>query len=286
MVGSTGADFTLANYLATQDAKAAVRFFHAKADSLHVDTNLIFGGGTSAGAFTFVQYAYMDKWELPASIDTVLYGGPEGQSGNPGYGSAIRGLINCWGAIGDTSWIHATDVPVVSIHGTSDPVVPYNSGPIFSLPGYLYVYGSQSINTRCMNIGTYSKLKLFIGAGHGVSETSLQMDTVITVISNFLASIINCDSGKAPIRSTANAAVYHESIPWLCMTSPGTIVLYLGTQIQNIRFFTCAGAAVDLHPVIKLSNKSTYLLHPKVPGVYFAVDMKNKKNRSVALRLF
>src|ERR1051326_8568058 len=83
---------------ATQDMKAAVRFFRkdaATTNTYKIDPNMIFIGGASAGSFMAVQYAYMDQpSEIPTAIDTNLLGGLEGNSGNAGYPSDIKAVLN------------------------------------------------------------------------------------------------------------------------------------------------------------------------------------------------
>src|SRR4051812_18879883 len=91
-----------------QDMKAAVRYFYKDAQTTNtyrIDTNQIFIGGSSAGAFIALNYAYGKQdtlsrseppWARPA-LDSL--GGPEGSSGNPGYSSRVKGVVDLCGAI-------------------------------------------------------------------------------------------------------------------------------------------------------------------------------------------
>ena len=94
-------------FRAVHDLKAAIRFFRkdaATADNYRIDPNMIFAGGSSAGAFTALHLAYLDEpSEVPPSIDTVLMGGMEGNSGNPGYSSGVNAIVNLCGALGDAT---------------------------------------------------------------------------------------------------------------------------------------------------------------------------------------
>jgi acetyl esterase/lipase len=98
---------TLATLKGTHDMRAAVRFFRkdaATADSFRIDPNRIYVGGVSAGGFCALHTAYLDQEsEIPAIIaaDTVGLGGLEGLSGNPGYSSEVKGVINLCGALGE-----------------------------------------------------------------------------------------------------------------------------------------------------------------------------------------
>ena len=91
------------------DAKAAVRFFKkdaAQNNVYRVDTNNVFVGGYSAGAFTALHYAYLSEENEVASLgfegllDYIqAHGGMEGDSGNQGYSSSVKGVINIAGGL-------------------------------------------------------------------------------------------------------------------------------------------------------------------------------------------
>ena len=119
---------TLAIVQGVQDVKAAVRFFRRHRDSYRVDTNLILLGGISAGAIISLHIGFVDLVDLEGLFDPTLLeglGGFEGESGNPGFSSSVDGVINLWGGIIDSAFIGPGEVPVVSVHGTDDPTVPY-----------------------------------------------------------------------------------------------------------------------------------------------------------------
>jgi len=192
---STKNEFMLALIRAMQDYRAAVRFFKKDATTINtykIDTDIIVAGGSSAGAFSAVHLAYLDKESelLSTGIDTTGLGGLEGLSGNPGYSSKVNYIINLCGAIGDTSWIEPGNIPVISMHGTNDNIVPYGTN-IISVGGIpiTIVDGSSSIKNRCDNIKIENPFYTFKGAGHTpydltMNQTSyLQyMDTTISFI--------------------------------------------------------------------------------------------------------
>ncbi|MFM9028721.1 MAG: alpha/beta hydrolase fold domain-containing protein, partial [Bacteroidota bacterium] len=153
----TGA--TQAVYRATQDMKAAVRFFRkdaATANAYRIDPSTSFVGGSSAGGFMALHYAYLDNTsEIPSSIDTVALGNLEGNSGNPGYSSSINAVVNLCGALGDKNWLQAGDEPLCSMHGTTDNTVPYATSTIYLYGVYpiMVVDGSYSVNERADVVG-------------------------------------------------------------------------------------------------------------------------------------
>ena len=173
---------------AIQDMKAAVRFFRANKDIYGIDTSRIICGGTSAGAFTAIHAGYMTENEIPDSINLSETGSLEGNSGNPGYSSQFHLIVNCWGAIWDTTWIKPGDLPIVGIHGTADSTVPCYSGNAL---GLFPVYGSAIIARVATRLRIANALKLFYGAGHQLEggsneDVKARYDTSVNVISQFV----------------------------------------------------------------------------------------------------
>ncbi len=116
----------LALMRAVQDMKASVRYFYKDAqtaDQFRIDTNQIFIGGSSAGAFIALNYAYLklDTFSFPpptfAANDILQLGGVDGNSGNPGYSQKVKGVIDLSGGIADTVWIMPGDPMLVGEHG-------------------------------------------------------------------------------------------------------------------------------------------------------------------------
>ena len=163
---------------AMQDMKAAVRFFRKdvaeNGNTYGVDTNLIFVGGSSAGAVTALHLGYItDEAEFKTYSDLTdtnmiaRLGGIEGTSGNPGYRSDVQGVINLCGALGDKSWIADGDVPLISMHGTEDNTVPYGEGA-FEFPPFLTVPldGSSAIHQVALDNGVDSEFWTWEGQDH------------------------------------------------------------------------------------------------------------------------
>ena len=205
----TDKNLNLAVLKATHDMRAAIRFFRKNAaeegNTWKIDTSLIFAGGISAGGITALHTAYLDDLaELPANIlgDTTGLGGIQGVSGNAGYSSAVSGVINLCGALGDTLWLNSGDVPVVSVHGTEDEVVPYGSAGITIFNGNTRVDGSASIDLRAESVGVPHALYSFEGAGHtpfssGFSNDYLAyLDTTVSFTSAVLANWV-CEAQTA-----------------------------------------------------------------------------------------
>lgn len=186
-------------YRAVQDMKAAVRFFRKDASTSNlykIDPNIIFGGGSSAGAITALQLGYLDEVsEIPALIDTVQMGNLEGESGNPGYSSEINAVINLCGALGAKQYIIPGDIPFVSMHGTDDQTVPYATDTIYLLGLFpiMKIDGSYSTNAYADSIGVPNAMYTYYGAGHvPYVSSAAYMDTTVRFVSNFLYNYLSC----------------------------------------------------------------------------------------------
>lgn len=127
--------------VATEDARAAVRFLRMKATEWRLDSDRFVVGGDSAGALTANFYGFTKGYT-------------DGASGNPDYDSAINAVVSVSGSMQDlafcasigkapdfkpfgcvvnsinrggdlTSEMTTGDVPFVLLHGTSDSTIPY-----------------------------------------------------------------------------------------------------------------------------------------------------------------
>lgn len=183
------ADMGAQTIRALQDAKAAVRFLRARKADYRIDDSRILMGGTSAGGFISLQYAYLDADEVPAFIDTAAIGGIEGSGGNPGVSSAIRGIVNCWGGVGDSAWLTDGKLPALHFHGTNDQVVPYDIGYSLGNPQFT-TFGSACVHRVLVRAGVRSELKLFPGMGHGVPGGDPRADTLLAMSTVFAYDVL------------------------------------------------------------------------------------------------
>lgn len=217
--GPDSSDATEAVMRAVHDGRAAVRYFRKNArvdgNTFKIDTNNIFFAGVSAGGFIALHLAYLDQLaEYPNYIDTLqpgLLGGVQGLSGNPGYSSDVKAVVNICGAIGDTTWMKPGDEPVLSFHGTNDNTVPYGSA-IIVLSGFyplLEVDGSSTVHEQANLLGLENCFITWPGQDHvpevGTSATALaHYDSTITITRNFLEHYtcgvsLNCNYTATPV---------------------------------------------------------------------------------------
>lgn len=181
---------------ATQDMKAAIRFFRQDALGANLyktHPNYIFAGGVSAGAFMGLHLAYLDQLsEVPTWVNISSLGGLDGNSGNPGYSHKVNAVINLCGALGDSAWLVANDPPLLSMHGDVDQTVPFGTAMIYvvSFP-VMIVDGSASIKVRADNVGVPNTFYPWWGQDHvPFGNNATYMDSTIWAIRDFLCPLV------------------------------------------------------------------------------------------------
>ena len=123
---------------AKHDAQAAVRWLRANAAKYRIDAGRIGIGGSSAGAITATLVGVFSE--------------DVGSSGNPGYSSTVRGFQSLSGGVPGGILVGAGDAPGLLLHGTADPVVPYQ--------------WSADTAAALLNAGVAAFLEPLDGAGH------------------------------------------------------------------------------------------------------------------------
>ncbi len=199
---------------AVQDLKAAIRFFYKDkqtTDTYKIDTTRIFIGGSSAGAITALHAAYLnDTCEIsdylsPAAI--LQLGNIEGNSGNAGFSTDVKAVINLCGALARYSWLETSNIPMCSMHGTSDGTVKYNRGIVNPGTPLMYLDGSRLLHERACAVNVQSNFYTFPGAGHcpylGTTPTALAyMDTTEHFVRDFLVQQLGCIESPLQLPNT------------------------------------------------------------------------------------
>lgn len=163
-------------YRAIQDGRAALRFLAFNRNRYRIDPLNVVVMGTSAGAITSLNLAFLDEDERPAESKGSLIIGDEGCldcSGNS-YTDPfrIKMVVNMWGAVQDLALIDPENmVPVLSIHGDQDITVPYEYDyPFREYSGYKLLldkmYGSKLIDEFLKKNSVKSELVTFKGFMH------------------------------------------------------------------------------------------------------------------------
>ena len=193
---------------AIQDMKAAIRYFRKDAtltNTYRIDTANIIVGGLSAGAITAMHVAEMDSTDnIPTWLRNIVKteGGFEGNSGNPGFSSSVKGAISLSGGLYQKEYIDKDDVPFIAYHGTNDVVVPFGYG----LNVYrFYTDGDSACAAYARTLGIKSNLVTVKGGGHNdiynpTGPYAANLADFLNKASLFLKQLVCGESITAPTK--------------------------------------------------------------------------------------
>lgn len=189
-LGYTNASSTVelgkAQLRAVQDLKSFIRFAKQNATADKIDTSKIFICGSSAGGATVLASAFLEYSERPSYTDTSGVGSLDGIGNLNGHSAKTKAVYSMWGAVTDTLWIKAGDIPVGAIQSINDPCIPWNSvASSCQMPGYA-TFGSNAIYRRATNLGIYSTVYGFNSNQHDLGLNFPNIDTTIINMSAFL----------------------------------------------------------------------------------------------------
>ena len=168
--------FERAAYRALQDAHAAMRFLVSHHEDYGIDTSMIFVGGSSSGAVTALNLAFMPKGIRPEYTRKGLFRPDLG--GLDTCGNAIRtkfrikGVVDMWGAMPDISYLQGHDIPILAFHGDADDVMPYGHDRPFNVAKPFNrlaadpMFGASCIVDRATQLGYQARLVTFDGYKH------------------------------------------------------------------------------------------------------------------------
>ncbi len=150
---------------AITEGKAAVRYLKANAASLNIDSTWIVIGGESSGALIADHVAYLKSnagvSPLLDSAFTAL-GGIEGNSGNPGYSSKVKAILNYGGGMLDLNMLTPLDnEPIYTAQGDSDHNIPFQCGELFDGYTYYTACGGGAMQPVLTALGIPNQLLMF-----------------------------------------------------------------------------------------------------------------------------
>lgn len=146
-------------YAAVHDTRLAIAYFKANAARLRIDTSRIILAGNSAGGMMALQTAYSSDAEL-----LKLIGNPDSaQASHSIEPGDIAAVVNFWGGIFQPDWLSNARVPIVSVHGRLDNIVPYDHR---GFP----LYGSGAIHRVADSLHIPNRLKTYDEYSHELQK--------------------------------------------------------------------------------------------------------------------
>lgn len=185
-------DFTLANattpdeartsiamYAAQRDAKAALRWIVANANTYGVNPDFITVGGASAGAITTVALGISDQEdfrdEIPLTDDPTL------SSTNLGETTAVKSLIGFWGSnvklelfeqVYGQNRYDEDDPELFVAHGTLDPTVLFSE--------------ALELDSIYDSLGVHRQIVPLVDEGHGAWNATVAGKSLSEMCFDFL----------------------------------------------------------------------------------------------------
>jgi Carboxylesterase type B len=157
-------EYRKALYRSVQDVRAALRFITYHASMYKIDTANLFLLGQDAGAIAAMHTGFMDQVEANQRFPDLeaMLGSLHTSGNNLNETFSLKGIINWCGGIVDTSLIQSDEsIPVLSLHGIKDSIMPWVAGNLYycTNPDFAYqmFYGPVSIHQRLKNIGICSE---------------------------------------------------------------------------------------------------------------------------------
>ena len=151
----------VAMYAAQRDAKAALRWIVANADTYNIDTNEIAVGGASAGAITTMALGITDLGDFRDEIS--LTDDPTLSTTNLNETYEVQSLVYFWGSnvkielynsVYEVDRYDSEDPELFMAHGDgNDPVTPYE--------------GALALQDIYNSLNIHSELVTLEGHGHG-----------------------------------------------------------------------------------------------------------------------
>jgi predicted esterase len=144
---------------AVKDVNQAIQYFKQHCRQYRIDTNRIILGGNSAGGIIALQAVYSS----PAEMATLVHCGDSTSIVSHFHNlQHIAAVINFWGALFDLNWLKNAAIPIVSVHGKNDRVVPYDykAG----------IYGSLAIHRMADSLQIPNALKIYDNYSHELQK--------------------------------------------------------------------------------------------------------------------
>jgi para-nitrobenzyl esterase len=271
---------------AISDGKAAIRYFMkdaATTNTYQVDTNNIFIGGNSAGAVLYMHVGYLqDSTECPSYIMSAmnLNGGFEGNSGNAGYTTKSKAIIDLAGALNKSAFVSYADKPSVNFQGTADNVVPYDCAYPLGGSCHVQLCGMGVLEPVFTTNAVYHMTKIFTGDSHvpWASEPA-KFKTVDSLTAIFLYDLVCTNVASVnEVRVNTEVNVYPNP-------ANDFINISAAADVREVTVHDATGRMVI--SVSEEGERSFALDASKLPGGIYFVKLRfvNENNMPVVKRV-
>jgi predicted peptidase len=151
-------DLLRATYYATQDAILAVSYFRKNASKYHIDPDKIILAGNSAGGFVALEATYAKNEDFGHMANI-----PDAEIKKSLPYQPVYVVINYWGGIFNLEWLKNNSVPIISVHGSEDGLVPltHKDAPL---------NGSLDIHNKADELYIPNTLKIYQGYSHELQK--------------------------------------------------------------------------------------------------------------------
>ena len=266
---------------ALSDGKAAIRYFRksvAQGNEYNIDPNQIYFGGNSAGAIIAIHAAFMQEGEVedPELIVAMENnGGFEGNSGNPGFSSDVRGAISLAGGIANLDFINSSDFNslLITCHGNLDNTVLYDCGEPLSGTVPIELCGGGAILEHSSLIGFENHHHLlFEGEDHTPWAWSGPIENqMISFVSENLFNNLDCANSTRINDGDAGENVFILPNPVHDQFSVSGFNNYKSVSIKNLYGKT----------VYRKENDSTNNNIDFLPAGLYIVELLKENEQSV-----
>lgn len=240
-----------AAYKGVQDLATCVRFMKKSVkeggNPYNIDTTKIAVGGNGTGGYITSAYASIDRQSEikgikfrdastgKVMVNDTMWGDRFGigvdnpamgmfcKSNHVGYTSNAKLAFAVGGAIGDSAWMEAGEIPLIWSHSVMDPFAPYTTGMV-NVPGtslqVVEVSGGFDAMARCQRLGNTAPYK-----GKVMDDYTREANKLNKGI-----------DGLFPIAGLANASgpyEWYDTVAIKALSLTNTSVILAGIKASN-----------------------------------------------------
>ncbi len=177
-------------YRATQDARAALRYFVANADRFGIDTSQMYIFGSSAGNITASAVAFMTQQDFDTRLPGIenSLGSLYTASNDLRNNFHIKALLTVtgFGMLSKNFYNSTNAMPVFFMVRRNDPVLPYGHEQAFKCRNYFYLYGASEIKNVVKSYNMPYTIYTESGNMHKVGYSN---DFVVSAMCTFIKNL-------------------------------------------------------------------------------------------------